>query len=74
MAVRRHGVGAVDQLDNLGALEQRDAAQRALHHRFEQFPILGQQLLGEVPCDTIGGPSLGLQLETANEETANLFA
>ena len=74
VAVGRHGVRAVDQLDDLGLLDQRDAPQRALHHRLEQFPILGQQLLGEVPRDTAGSPGFRLQLEAANEEAANLLA
>ena len=74
MAVWCHGIRAVDQLNDLGLFELGYAAQRTLHHRLEQFPILGQQLLGEVPRDTAGSPGFRLQLEAANEEAANLLA
>ena len=74
MAVRRHGVWAVDELDHLGLLDQRDAPQRALHHRLEQFPVLRQQLLGELPCDSVGGPRFRCQLEATDEKPANLLA
>ena len=42
LAVRRDGVRAVDELDDLGAFDQRDAPERPLHHRLEQFPIFRQ--------------------------------
>ena len=42
LAVRRDGVRAVDELDDFGAFDQRDAPERPLHHRLKQFPIFRQ--------------------------------
>ena len=74
MAVWCHGIGAVDQLNDLGLFELGYAAHCTLHHWLEQFPVLGQKLLGEVPRDAVGGPCLGLQFETADQESAHLLA
>ena len=72
--VRREAVGPVDQLDDLGLLDGREAADRPGEQRLEQLPLAGEELLRELPGHVVEAPRPRVGLEPPDEVPADLLA
>ena len=74
LVVGGEALRAVVELLDAGHLERGDAQQRVVHQDLEVVPILFQQLEFERVRDVVGRhPRLGLRLEAADDEAADLF-
>ncbi len=74
LVVGGEALGAVVELPDAGALEDGQPVQGALHEDGEVLPVLVEELELERVRDGLGGdPRLGLGLEAADDEPADLL-
>ena len=73
VAVGREALRAVEEHLDARRLEARRAPHRRRHQRLELLPVLVQELELEGRRDRVDSPRLGLRLEAAHQQTADLF-
>ncbi len=73
-AVGREALGTVDEHLHLGVLQRRYAMHGVHHHRLEVFPVLVEELEGEVPWQILQRQRTRVRLEAAREDAVDLVA
>ena len=71
--VRREAFRAVHEGLDAGLLQRRDADQRVVHQDLELVPVVGQHAELEIVGDDVLVPRLGLGLEAAHQQAADLL-